>query len=87
MGYPFGSLLRLLLLSGARKSEASDATWSEFNFDAKVWVIPASRFKSNSEHRMPLTDDMLELLGELPRFRSGDHLVQHDLWQDERQGL
>jgi hypothetical protein len=26
------------------------------------------------EHRVPLTDDLLKLLAELPRFRSGDHV-------------
>ena len=32
MGYPFGPLYRLLLLTGVRLSEASEASWDEFDF-------------------------------------------------------
>jgi integrase len=74
MGFPYGSLVRMLLLTGCRRGEVSDAAWSEFDLDAKIWTIPASRFKAGSEHRVPLTDDMLALLNELPRFQSGDYL-------------
>ena len=31
IGYPFGPLYRLLLLTGARKSEVAGARWSEFD--------------------------------------------------------
>src|SRR5262249_14720670 len=31
LGYPFGKLYQLLLLTGARKSEVSDARWCEFD--------------------------------------------------------
>lgn len=78
LGYPYCPLLRLLLLTGCRKSEVSDARWSEFNLEAKVWTIPAIRFKADSEHVVPLTPAMLELLAALPRFRSGDHLFSTD---------
>jgi integrase len=74
MGYPFGCFIQMLLMTGARRSEVSAATWDEFDLAAKVWTIPASRHKAGSEHRVPLTDAMLELLGELPRYRSGDYL-------------
>jgi integrase len=74
MGYPYGPLLQLLVLSGCRKGEVSDARWHEFDLDAKTWTIPRERFKSDSEHVVPLTPDMVALLAALPRFRTGDHL-------------
>jgi integrase len=74
MGYPYGPLLHLLLLSGCRKGEVSDARWREFNLEAKAWTIPAARFKSDSEHVVPLTPDMVALLTALPQFCSGDLL-------------
>ena len=50
IGYPFGPLYRLLLLTGARKSEVAGARWSEFDLARKVWTVPPERFKSNATH-------------------------------------
>src|SRR5262249_36642947 len=59
MGYPYGPLGKMLLLTAARHSEVSGAHWSEFDLNAKVWTVPAERFKSDAPHRVPLTDDVL----------------------------
>ena len=53
VGYPFGPLYRLLLLTGARKSEVAGARWSEFDLPRKVWTVPAERFKSNANSYGP----------------------------------
>jgi integrase len=73
-GYPYGPLYRLLLLTGLRLAEVSEAAWSEFDLPAKLWVIPASRMKSKRDHAVPLTGMMLEILEALPRFNGGDYL-------------
>jgi integrase len=72
--YPYGPLARLLLLTGARHRELSEATWPEFDLKAKVWTVPQERHKSASGHRVPLIDDVITLLGTLPRFKTGQHL-------------
>jgi integrase len=72
MSYPFGAFVRLLLFTGCRRSEASAARWSEFDLAARIWTIPAARHKVNVDHRIPLTDTLLELLNGLPKFKSGD---------------
>ncbi len=74
LGYPFGSMYRLLVLSGCRLNEVAQARWCEFDLDKALWVIPAARAKSNRPHEVPLTPPMLELLATLPRFRRGDCL-------------
>lgn len=74
MGYPFGPLYRLLALTGARRAEIGEARWPEIDLDARLWTIPAERFKSDSEHLVPLSDDALAILRDLPRFKRGDHL-------------
>jgi integrase len=61
----------MLMLTGVRLTEASGAQWREFN---SVWTVPAKRFKSGQEHRLPITRDMRVLLDGLPRFKSGDFL-------------
>jgi integrase len=72
LGYPLGSLYRLLLLTGARLSEASGARWSEFDLPSRLWTVPPERFKSNATHLVPLAPDAVELLEGLPRWTEGD---------------
>jgi integrase len=74
LGYPGGAFLRMLLLTGQRRTEVSGARWNELDFNAKTWTIPAERHKAGSAHFVPLTGDMLALLCELPRFPHGDFL-------------
>jgi integrase len=70
--YPFGVLVRLIMLTGVRLNEAAAARWREF--DDTLWVIPAARFKMNAEHRVPLTSAAKELLMELPRWTRSDYV-------------
>jgi integrase len=78
LGYPFRQLYRLLILTGLRLSEVSDAEWREFNLRDRLWIIPAARMKGINgkarAHSVPLTDDMLAILDELPRFKGGEYL-------------
>lgn len=74
LGYPYGPIVRLLLLTGCRHNEVAGARWREFDLHARIWTIPAERFKMNTQHRVPLTDDMVALLEELPRWNGGDFL-------------
>jgi integrase len=74
LGYPHGDLGRALLLTATRHHEMAEAPWSEFDIPRATWTIDKARFKSNFEHIVPLTADLLELLGALPRFKSGPFL-------------
>ncbi len=55
---------RFLVLTAARPSEARGATWSQINFEDRVWRIPDWRMKGYSEHRVPLSRQVVELLTE-----------------------
>lgn len=55
-------LIEWQLHTMTRPSEASGTKWEEIDLDAKVWTIPAERMKKRREHRIPLTEQMLELL-------------------------
>lgn len=59
--------LEFLMLTAARSGEVRGATWTEFDLDAKVWTVPASRMKAEKEHRVPLTAHTIKLLNALPR--------------------
>jgi integrase len=70
--YPAGPFARLLLLTAVRRGEAANMTWGEVDLDHTLWVIPASRIKTNVPHEVPLSGMAVDLLKSLPRFAGGD---------------
>jgi len=57
--------LRLLILTGQRESEVTDATWDEFDLDAGFWKIPASRTKAGRAHLVHLAPHAIVVLEHL----------------------
>jgi integrase len=74
MGYPYGPLVRLLILTGQREREVADMSWSEINFDQALWTIPAIRMKGARAHEIPLVATAVALLKSLPRFTAGEYV-------------
>lgn len=62
-------VLRFAILTAARTGEAIGARWSEIDMQAAVWTIPPERIKAGKEHRVPLSDDALAVLGEAAKLR------------------
>ena len=58
--------LEFTTLTASRTNEAINAIWPEFDFVKKVWTIPAERMKGKREHRVPLSDCVLDILKSLP---------------------
>jgi integrase len=58
--------LQWTMLTAARTEETLGATWKEITEvdGLPTWVIPGSRMKAGKTHRVPLTSQMLVLLGE-----------------------
>ena len=54
-----------LLATGARLSEALNATWSNVDRQHRLWRIPASDSKSGKVRSVPLNDSALEVLDQL----------------------
>jgi integrase len=72
IGYPYGYIFRLLILTGQREREVADMRWSEVDFDKKLWTIPAERMKGGRVHEVPLPPEALALIERLPRFSGGE---------------
>jgi integrase len=87
MGYSYGPLFRMLVLTGQRKSEVAEARWSEFDLDKRLWIIPAERMKAEAPHVVPLSDDVVALLKSLPRFNKGDQLFSSTFGQTPVNGF
>jgi integrase len=59
--------LEFTVLTAARSGEVFGARWDEISFDEATWTVPASRMKTKTEHRVPLSPPVLDLLRALPR--------------------
>lgn len=54
--------LEFAILTAARTGEVVGMTWGEVDFENRLWTVPASRMKAETEHSVPLTDRALGLL-------------------------
>jgi integrase len=59
------NVIRLLLLTGARRGEVLGATWNDFDLKVGVWTKPSAHTKQKKEHRVPLSAAAIQLLSEI----------------------
>jgi integrase len=76
VGYPYGTLAQLLLLTGQRRSEVSGMRWDEIDLGKKVWLIPGERTKNGEPHEVPLSEPVLVILKSLPNIK-GRYVLTH----------
>jgi integrase len=67
--------LRFVILTMVRTIELRGARWAEFDFDRKVWLIPAERMKMRAPHVVPLSRQAIAVLDELKTISGGHALV------------
>lgn len=68
VGYPFGPLTRLLLVTGQRLDEVASMPWSELKLDKQLWSLPGERTKNKRAHDVPLSDLAIEIIEGLPKI-------------------
>lgn len=57
--------IRLLLLTGSRRSEALTATWDQFDLEKGVWTKSADTTKQKRMEHLPLSNIVLEILKDM----------------------
>jgi integrase len=67
LGWPFGPMFRLLLLTAQRRDEVGGAKWQEIDLDKRLWTIPRERAKNDRAHEVHLSELALEIINELPK--------------------
>jgi integrase len=72
--YPYGPLVRLLILTGQRRDEIAGARWGEIDLDKGLLTIAAGRMKAKAGHAVPLTPAAVAILRDLPGFTAGDFI-------------
>lgn len=65
----FGRILKLLLLTGARRDEIGGLQWSEIDLKAGVLTIPGERTKNHRTLELKLPEPALDILRAQPRRR------------------
>ncbi|TIN28136.1 MAG: hypothetical protein E5Y31_11750, partial [Mesorhizobium sp.] len=54
-GYSFGSIVKLLMLTGQRRTEVAAMRWSELNLEAGTWELSGDRPKNEEPTLIPLS--------------------------------
>lgn len=86
--------VRLILLTGARKSEVLSATWQEIDFERAVWTKPSHHTKQKRTEHLPLSQVAVGILRRMKSSsvseylfpgRNGGHLMDvRKLWHKVR---
>ena len=66
--------IELLVLTFVRPGELRGARWDEFDFEKKVWRIPAERMKMGTDHLVPLSTQALNIIEQI-RPLSGQYAL------------
>jgi integrase len=75
LGWPFNAIVRLLILTGARRSEVAGMAWAEVDLEKKLWSLPASRAKNKRAHSLPLSSAAIDILKSLPHIENPNGLI------------
>lgn len=67
--------LEFLILTASRSGEVRGAEWNEVDMGKAEWTIPANRMKAAAEHRVPLTQRMMEILYEAKTMSGNRSLI------------
>jgi integrase len=70
VGGPAAAAVRVMLLTGARRSEVSHLRWDEL--DGEVWSLPKERTKNGRPHNITLSRQALAVIERQPRIDGCD---------------
>jgi integrase len=72
VGWPFGSVVKLLALTGQRRDEVGQMRWSEVDLEKRLWTLPRERMKANQPHEVALSAPAVDVLKSAPRLVGSD---------------
>jgi integrase len=68
----YGTIIKLLVLTGCRRQEVGSMQWSELDQPRGVWTIVAERTKNGRAHALPLPEMVWSIIADIPRWHDGD---------------
>ncbi len=64
-----------MVLTATRNAEARGAIWEDIDLDRGVWEISGDKMKAGRQHRIPLSDQAVDLLMQARGLSDGQGLV------------
>jgi len=77
---PYDSVVKLLLLTGQRRSEIGGLCWSEVDLAGNVIMLPATRTKNHRAHTLPLSRQARAIIERQPRRNTTDLVFGNVDW-------
>jgi integrase len=74
-GPPFGPLVKLLILTGQRRGEVGKMRWPEVDLAQRMWTLPRARVKNDTAHDVPMSDQAIAVLEQVPRVKGKAQFV------------
>jgi integrase len=71
LGWPFGPLVQLLMVTGQRRDEVAHMAWPDLDLERRLWTLPRELVKADRAHDVPLSPLALEVVAGLPRVGVG----------------
>lgn len=68
LGFPYGNIVHLLLLTAQRRGELTQMEWAHIDLNEKLWSIPQEFTKTNRPHNVPLSEQAIDVLESIPRL-------------------
>jgi integrase len=68
LGWPFGPLVQLMMLTGQREGEVAAMRWADIDLEAGTWTLASSQTKAGRAHLVPLSSTAIDLLRAQPRL-------------------
>jgi integrase len=59
---PFSDIVRMLVLTGMRRSEVGGLRWSEIDFSRNLIVLPAARVKNKRQFELPISTQVRSII-------------------------
>jgi integrase len=82
----YGSIIKILMLTGMRANEVARLRWSEIDFDRGVISLSAERVKNGHAHQVPMSGAVRAILEARPR--TGDLVFgRFGSWSQARKAL
>lgn len=66
--------LRMVILTVARTSEVIKSKFDEFDLEKKIWTLPYYNMKARREHKIPLSNEALNIIRFLRRKHNHEHV-------------
>lgn len=67
--------IKLLILTGARRTEVAAMRWNEVNLENGVWILPAHRTKNRQIHSIYLSKIAIHLINDLKKLTGQSEFV------------